>query len=169
MFQKLCGENALRNVIIVTNMRGEVKGRVGEKREAELKGKEIFFKPILDKHAQMARHLNTVDSARSILRLMLHNPPLPLRIQEEIVDHGKDITETSAGQELDRELLEERRKHEEEKRRLEEERKQVMRDRDERLKKELEEEVKRIQDEIERDLWRLLRLVVLGETDPHMG
>jgi len=143
MFQKLCGESALRNVVIVTNMWGGVTTRVGEKREADLKGKDIFFKSILDKHAQMARHLNTVDSARSILRLMLNNPPLPLLIQEEIADNGKDITETSAGQELDRELLEERRKHEEEKRILEEEIQQARKDMEDRLKKEQEEEARR--------------------------
>ena len=98
MFRKLCGESTLRNVVIVTNMWGEVDPRVGEAREAELMGKDIFFKPALDKGAQIARNENTVTSARKIIRLVLDNHPLPLRIQEELVNEGKDITETCAGE-----------------------------------------------------------------------
>ena len=148
MFQELSGERTLRNVVIVTNMWGEVEGRVGEKREAELKGKDIFFKPILDKHAQMARHMNTVDTAQRILRLILHNTPLPQRIQEEIVDEGKDISETCAGQELNRELQEQIRTHKEEMRVLEEEAQQAMKDKDEEAKKRLMKEIKQMKDKI---------------------
>jgi len=150
MFQKLCGESALENVVIVTNMWGGVDRRAGERREADLKGKEIFFKPALEKGAQMARHLDTVDSAQRILHLILHNPPLPLRIQEEIADEGKDITKTSAGQELLREIREGIRRHQEERGILEEETLQAARDRNESLKRELEDELKGIQDEIQK-------------------
>ena len=157
MFQKLCGESALQNVVIVTNMWGEVKGQVGEKREAELKGKDIFFKPVLEKGAQMARHKNTTPSAQDILRLILDNHPLPLRIQVELVDEDKEISMTSAGEELNRELNARIRKHKEEMRAIEEGMQQAMRDKDEEIRKELEEETKkmqyetkRIEDEVER-------------------
>jgi len=141
MFQELSGEKTLRNVVIVTNMWGDIEARVGEKREAELKGKDIFFKHIIDKHAQMARHMNTVDTAQRILRLILPNTPLPQRIQEEIVDEGKDISGTGAGQELDRELQEQIRKNKEEMRVLEEEAQQAMNDKDEEAKKRLVKEM----------------------------
>ena len=150
MFQKLCGESALQNVVIVTNMWGGVDRRVGEKREAELKGKDIFFKPVLDKRGQMARHLNTTDSARDILRLILHNRPLPLRIQVELVDEHKDISRTSAGEELNRELNARIRKHKEEVHTLEEKMHRAMRDKDEEIRKELEEETKKMESEIKR-------------------
>ena len=159
MFQELSGERTLRNVVIVTNMWGEVESRVGEKREAELKGKDIFFKPILDQHAQMARHMNTTDTAQRILRLILHNTPLPQRIQEEIVDEGKDISKTSAGQELDRELQQQIGKHKEEMRVLEEQVQQAMKDKDEDAKKRLMKEIKEMKDkikEIESDAKRMV-------------
>jgi len=159
MFQELSGERTLRNVVIVTNMWGEVEARVGEKREAELKGKDIFFKPILDKHAQMARHMNTVDTAQRILRLILHNNPLPQRIQEEIVDEGKDISRTSAGRELDRELQKQIGKHKEEMRVLEEQAQQAMKDKDEEAKKRLMKEIREMKDkikEIENDAKRMV-------------
>ena len=142
MFQKLSGESTLRNVVIVTNMWGDVEHRVGEEREAELKGKDKFFKPVLDQHAHLARHTNTIGSAQRVLRLILHNHPLPQRIQEEIVDQGKDIAQTSAGQELDRDLWDQIRKHSDEMCELEEEMKQALEDKDEEAKKRLMKEIK---------------------------
>ena len=159
MFQKLCGESALRNVVIVTNMWGGVDHRVGERREAELKGKDIFFKPVLEKDAQMARHDDTADSAQRILRLVLENSPLPLSIQVELVDEGKDLSETSAGEELNQELNAQIRKHKKDMRTLEEQMRQAMKIKDEEFRRELEEETKKMRDEITRAEHEAERLV----------
>lgn len=85
MFRKLFGDKVLRNVVIVTNRWGEVDPRVGERREAELAGDHLFFKPVLAKGARIARHHGTVPSAEAIIRLILENPPLPLRTQEDLM------------------------------------------------------------------------------------
>ena len=66
IFRKLCGDAALANVVLVTNMWGEVSPEVGEARESELSGN--FFKPVLDLGAQMVRHHNTVHSAHDVIR-----------------------------------------------------------------------------------------------------
>lgn len=150
MFQELCGENAFKNVVIVTTMWDAVKPEIGATREVELKTKGIFFRPVIEKGGQMARHDNTVSSARDILHRILRNNPVPLRVQEELVDEKKNIDETGAGKELDRELNEQIRKHKEEVRKLEEEAKQAIKEKDEEMKKELEAEAKRRQDEAER-------------------
>ena len=55
MFRKLCGDSTLQNVVIVTDMWGGVNPQVGGAREAELVREGIFFKPVLDKGAQIAR------------------------------------------------------------------------------------------------------------------
>jgi hypothetical protein len=45
MFRKLCGENALSNVVLVTTMWGNlVDMEEGEARERELQNKDGFFK-----------------------------------------------------------------------------------------------------------------------------
>ena len=91
MFEKLCGEAALENVVIVTNRWGEVKVGVGEAREAELM-RENFYKPALDKGARMARHDDTALSAEEIIGLLLKNLPLPFRNDRkkpESVQHQK--------------------------------------------------------------------------------
>ena len=143
MFQEFCGKRALRNVVLVTNMWGEVSTQRGERNEAELMREGVLFKPALDMGAQMARHKDTAPSAKDILRLILNNHPLPLRIQEEMVDEGKDITETSAGRELNREMHEQIEKHKEEMRMLEEKAKKKL----EEEKKKREEERKKREDE----------------------
>jgi len=146
MFRKLCGDSTLRNVVIVTNMWEEVDPQVGDAREAELMKEDIFFKPVLEKGARMARHNNTLTSAEAIIRLVLDNHPLPLRIQEELVNERKDIADTGAGQELNRELNVQIRKHREEMLMLEEE----MQRANEETRRELEIETKKMQGEISR-------------------
>ena len=150
MFQKLCGDSSLQNVVIVTNMWGDVDPGVGNAREAELMREDIFFKPMLDNGAQVARHNNTIASAESIIRLVLDNHPLPLRIQVELVNERKDISKTSAGEELNRELNAQIRKHQEDMRILKEEMEQAIKEKDEDTRRILENENRRMQNEIER-------------------
>jgi hypothetical protein len=121
MFRELCGDSTLKNVVIVTNMWGEVGKDVGEAREAELIQEDKFFKPVLEKGAQLVRHDNTTETARAILLHLIENKPLPLRIQTELVDQGMSLSETAAGAELNRELMEQIKKHEKEMRELQKE------------------------------------------------
>ena len=75
MLRRLCDKSTLRNVVIVTNMWGEVDPEVGEARVAELMEEDIFFKPALEGDAQIARNENTATSAQEIIRLVLDNYP----------------------------------------------------------------------------------------------
>jgi hypothetical protein len=98
----MCGDKALGNVSIVTNMWGEVTPEVGISREEELASG--FFKPALDKGAQLLRHSDTIESAHEVIRTVLENQRVTLQIQEEMVDQWKQVSETAAGRELRREL-----------------------------------------------------------------
>ena len=121
LFRQLCGDSTLKNVVIVTNMWGEVGEDVGAAREVELANNDKFFKPALAKGAQMIRHANNAESVRNILRAIINNHPLSLQIQREMVDQKKDISQTAAGAELNRELLLQKEKHEEDMKQLREE------------------------------------------------
>ncbi len=121
LFRGLCGDDMLQNVVIVTNMWNQVSFDVGQAREEELKSDHDFFKPVLDGGAQIKRHDNTSTSARDIVSSVAFKNPLPLRIQMELVDEQKVITETAAGAELGRELHEQATRYEEERRRLQDE------------------------------------------------
>jgi hypothetical protein len=150
MFRQLCGESSLKNIILVTNMWSEVSIEVGEAREAELRESNIFFKPVLDKHARLLRHENTLKSAQAIVLNLIGNRPTALRIQRELVDQCLDISQTAAGAELNRELMEQVRKHQEELKSLQLEIKAAIKARDDETRKELEEETRKLQAEMAR-------------------
>lgn len=148
MFRELCGDEALRNVVLVTNMWDEVSPEVGLDRENQLSSK--FFKPALDLGAQMTRHYNTAESAHNIIRRILNNHPVALQIQRELVDEHKDISETAAGKAVSQELDEQRKQHQDELRGIQEEIEQALRDKDEQARLELEEDRRKLQEQIDK-------------------
>jgi len=148
MFRKLCGDSTLKNVVLVTNMWGKVERDVGEGRERELAG--IYFKPALDKDAQLARHHNTAQSSYDIVRRIVKNNPIPLQIQRELVDERKDIKDTAAGEAINEELSTLIKHHESEMSTLREEMRQALREKDEETRKELEEETRKIKEQMDK-------------------
>ena len=146
MFRELCGDSSLKNVILVTNMWGEVSEAVGETREQELTTN--FFKQVLDKGAQLARHHNTTQSAHDIIRRIMKNKPAPLKIQVELVDEHKDIIDTAAGEAINKELNELIRRHQAELKDIQEEMMKAMKEKDEETREEMEEERRKFQDEM---------------------
>ena len=148
MFRELCGEKTLKNVILMTNMWGRVTPQQGADREEQLKNN--FFKAAIEKGAQICRHNNTPTSARAILRKILENRPSVLKIQRELIDEHKDIGQTGAGRELDREIREVVEKYQNEIKELEENMRKAMDAKDEESREELEEEKKRLQEEMDK-------------------
>ncbi|KAL4242322.1 hypothetical protein ABKN59_011953 [Abortiporus biennis] len=158
MFRKLCGDDTLQNVLIVTTMWGLVEKERGEARERELMSDERLMKPVIDKGARMVRHYNNMQTAQNIMFMMLNNRPMALQIQKEIIDEKKDISETAAGVELDRELAALAKKHREELASIQKDMEQALKEKDEETRKELEEYRKEVQtsmDSIKNDRERL--------------
>ena len=147
MFRELCGEKTLKNVVLMTTMWGEVTPSIGANRERQLHG--TYFKAAIEKGAQLRRHDNTAESAREILRTILKNQPVVLKIQHELIDEHKDIGQTGAGAELNREMREVVEKCQNEIRELEESMRKAMEEKDEQAREELEEERRRLQGEME--------------------
>ena len=147
MFRKLCGDTTLKNVIFLTNMWGTVTKDVGEAREKQLTTK--FFKPALDKGAQLARHYNTPQSARDVIRRIMKNQPIPLQIQRELVDEHKDITDTAAGEAINKEIKEEIRRHQAKLETVKEEMIEAFKNQNEETRQELEEEKRKLQEEVD--------------------
>lgn len=141
----MCGDQALRNVVIATNMWGRVTPEVGSARERELASS--FFKLALDKGAVLRRHDDTAKSARSIIQYILGKEQVALQIQEEIVDEWKQIEDTAAGRELLRELDEQVDKRLRQLRELQEMLHQTEADDDE-TRQELQQEVLNLREEL---------------------
>jgi hypothetical protein len=137
MFRNLCGADTLKNVVIVTNFWGEVDSKIGIAREKELMAEDVFFKPVLDSGGQMMRHDRSTKSAQSILRRLLHNSPITLNIQRQLVEKKMTLIETDAGSELVIELKRQEDDHQQEMRVLRSEIEAAMRAKDEVTRQEL--------------------------------
>lgn len=97
MFQKLCGDNALQNVIVVTTMWREVTEATGCKREKELESE--YWQSMIECGSQMRRFHDCHASAWEIIK-NLNEVRQPLQIQQEIVDKGLNLQFTSAGRKV---------------------------------------------------------------------
>ncbi|KIP01790.1 hypothetical protein PHLGIDRAFT_56398, partial [Phlebiopsis gigantea 11061_1 CR5-6] len=114
MFRALCGDSTLKNVVVTTNMWGEVDEARGALREAQLATDPLLFKPVLDRGARMVRHTNTRDSALAIIGHFIGSAPLALQVQREIVDERRAVEKTTAGEELRTEEMREAERRQEE-------------------------------------------------------
>ena len=120
LFRSICGTDAMRNVFIVTTMWEDVTEAVGEAREYELKTKPIFFQPAVEEGAQMLRHQNNAESARTIVQSLVEHSARALQMQRELVDEGRRVPDTSAGRDLSTLLHEQEKRHQEEMQKLKE-------------------------------------------------
>ena len=98
VFGRLCGDNAVEHVRLVTTMWGKVKDRnSAENRVQQLEG--TFWKPLIDEGARHRRFENTHDSAWKIIHDATGDSEA-LLLQEEMVDCGRRLHETTAAKGL---------------------------------------------------------------------
>ncbi|KAL4871500.1 hypothetical protein BDV12DRAFT_194266 [Aspergillus spectabilis] len=120
MFRQLCGEEALKKVILVTTMWDKVPAEEGTRREQELINTAEFWGWMLGKGSTFHRHNNTEASARGIVtRLAGHKAPITTDLQRQLVDEHRSLDQTSAGRELQSEMLKEKAKWAQEKKEIE--------------------------------------------------
>jgi predicted choloylglycine hydrolase len=91
----------LVNVIIATTKWSKDDLSIAVDREKQLREQDILFKPALEKQARLVRHDNTRESAHQIISSLLTSTPLPLQIQQEMVEMGKPLRQTTAGTEFE--------------------------------------------------------------------
>lgn len=122
MFHKICGQDSLKNVVIVTTMWDKVSPEDGKRREEELRSSETLFKPLLDEGAAMYRHDGTPASASAIIdHLLCTQERMTTQIVHELLYQQRTLEETTAGAEIQSELRAILQKHTAEIRGLEEE------------------------------------------------
>jgi hypothetical protein len=116
IFTKLCGDDAMKHVILVTTKWAEVEPDKGAAREEQLKMK--FWKETLDKGALTERFMCTHESAwnivdklvgRSVPKRELVDQPLRkgkpvdnrvLQIRKGVVDLRRSLSQTAAARTL---------------------------------------------------------------------
>lgn len=90
VLRKLCGDEALKNVVIVTAMWPGAGPEIRDAYELELR-KSDLWKAVQDGGATMVLHDGSLASAQTIVRRVIDNPPLTLHIQREFTKVCKDI------------------------------------------------------------------------------
>ncbi|KEP49820.1 50S ribosome-binding GTPase [Rhizoctonia solani 123E] len=97
MFKALCGSDAFKNVVYVTNMWSEPPTEDEVLREEELRNTSEFFGEPLVHGAQVAPHNNTPQSAFNIIRKVLGRGRVVTRLQRQLVDDKMPLEETDVG------------------------------------------------------------------------
>ena len=158
MFGELCGDQAVKKVVLVTTMwdKSKTNPQTHNQREKELF--DIYWKTMMKYGASTARFLNSADSAWNIIAPILkqHETEV-LLLQEELVDLKRTLNETQAGKtlysDLQRLLAEQR----DTVRSLAE---QAREQRNPQLAQKLEAELKRIQKDFDKTFNEIKRLKI---------
>ena len=101
MFGELCGDQAMKKVVLVTTMWDKAQRDTGVFTDREKYLFENYWKTMIGYGASTARFLNSADSAWDIIGAILkqHETEV-LLLQEEIVDLKRALNETQAGMTL---------------------------------------------------------------------
>jgi len=160
MFEKLCGEDSFKNVIIVTTMWDRVTLEDGQRREQELKLSGDLFKALMDGGAIMRRHDGTRESAFEVIQNFFNRNDTVAQIVRELEIEKKGLLDTEAGAELQSEVRNVLQKHQEDLRMLEDE----IREAKQQRKKRMEEEAAAGRQKVLEDIAKLRReLEKLGD------
>ncbi|CAE7189157.1 unnamed protein product [Rhizoctonia solani] len=155
LFEKICGNHAMRNAVIVTNMWSTPRDPQEESREEQLKTE--YFKNAILNGAKVARRGGTGPvSAQAILSLLLNCTPVELQLQTELGIRRLPLDGTEAGALVDQNLRQRLERQEREKVELEEELQAAREERDrraqeqlERFKRDKEEEVRLLRQQLD--------------------
>ncbi|KAG5745416.1 hypothetical protein H9Q70_011882 [Fusarium xylarioides] len=131
MFRNLCGDGAFENVILATTFWDELQDESkGAAREHELISTPEWWGYMSNKGSRIRRFQNTRESALEIVSELVDLPAVTLQIQEEIVERGLGVDQTTAGEALNEELNKLREQHQAQLNSIREEKEQAIKDRD---------------------------------------
>ena len=109
MFQSLCGQEVLENVLLTTTQWSNVDLRDGQAREVSLRD-EGFWGGLISSGATLQRFHGTRESGLELIYKLMFKTRKPLDIQDEIVEQRMTLPETGAGKFLNEELAAQRKR-----------------------------------------------------------
>ena len=102
VFQKLCGKDALKRVVLCTTMWSDICEEEGERRAEQLK--EIYWKEMTEGGSIVRKFEDSQKSAWDVIAPIIEGDRIgkmdALQIQEELVEAKKLIPDTEAGRQL---------------------------------------------------------------------
>ncbi|KAF5620236.1 P-loop containing protein [Fusarium sp. NRRL 52700] len=150
MFRKLCGEDPMKNVAILSTFWGKDDKQVAIDHEDELKSNPSFWGSMIDHGAQVQRFDGTESGALDVLMSFATKATMTLDIQRELVDEDKLVGETAAGNAVNEELHRLETKYRDELGRIQKETAEALAERDVQYEKILNLERERMEQKLER-------------------
>jgi hypothetical protein len=145
VFQLLCGDQAMKDVTLVSTFWDAGDREVLTQREEALIQEEQFWGGMMRNGARACRHLGTRDSAWSIVQPLLQKESVGmLQIQNELVQAKKTLGDTAAGQYLLQDSEKLQAKYEREIQNLRQETSQALQENDRTFAEELKREQSRL-------------------------
>ena len=112
MLRKLCGEECMRNMVLVTTTWSLLPSIAeGQERLRDLCEHPLFWRPLIQRGAQVAQYQDSTQSALDIVKLLDDHIPTPLQIQREMVERKLNLADTAAGIAVDGDLERMSREH----------------------------------------------------------
>ena len=153
IFTKMLGNDALPGVLLVTTHWDALSDlQIGQNREKKLI--DEYWKPLIAQGARYARFDGSTASARTIVQNALNQrtvfSPVPLNIQQEMIDQRLQIPETAAGQSLNEDIIRLQKSFANELEALRREMSQAFKAKDENASKVLAEEQKKLEVKLEK-------------------
>lgn len=150
MFQSLCGDNAFEHIVLATTKWDDIMfHHEGVEREKELMENQSWWGFMIERRSRVVRHTPDKASAMGIVDgLIKLRCRVVLDIQRELVDDNMVLEDTAAGQTVERELIELKRKTREDLQGIKESYENALRNRDEKLAEVLKEERERLDKKI---------------------
>jgi len=130
LFQSLCGQEALENVLLTTTQWPRANWPEAEFRENTLRDRE-FWGELIEKGATLQRFSGTRESGLELIHRLMSNEQKPLRIQDQIVKQHMALLETDAGKYINEELAAQEKRYKEELESLMRERQEAIKAKDE--------------------------------------
>ena len=130
-FRKLCGEENLRNVILATTKWAVTPIKEAILRERDLCSDQGFWGLMIKAGSMVRRFDNTEASARSLVEELLHtgSKSFTPKLQREVVEEGRNLSQTDAGAFIEEALAKQARNHQEEMKALLEEQARAQKER----------------------------------------
>jgi len=149
MFQRLCGPDALKNVLLTTTHWSNVDLAQGESREKELRDGD-FWGGLITAGASVVRFAGTRVSGLELIDKLMGNKPRSLRVQDELKDEGVDFAQTGVGKFLSDELILLQKEYQKDLEDVRSELRKAVKERDDLLKEILEDELARSRRKLEK-------------------
>lgn len=150
MFRKLCGDDPMKNVTILSTFWGKDDKHVAIAHENELKSNPNFWGSMIEYGAQVQRFDGTQQCALDVLMSFATKATMTLDIQRELVDEEKPLGETAAGNAVNEELHRLETKYRDELDRIQKETAEALAERDLQYEKILNLERERMEQKLDR-------------------